>query len=108
MNREIFCSLKEAQVLVAHWHRDYNTIRPHSSLGYRPPAPQAVRPRENWLSRPVLQGTALAAGLTRLVVPLLRAGHLPACACSTRPRNIRVVSRGLLFTAGDTAVSRKP
>ena len=46
------------------WRREYNTIRPHSSLGYRPPAPQAVRPRESWLRRPVLQGPGLAAGLT--------------------------------------------
>ncbi len=40
--REIFYSLKEAQVLIEMWRRQYNTIRPHSSLGYRPPAPAAV------------------------------------------------------------------
>jgi putative transposase len=40
--REIFYSLKEAQVLIERWRREYNTIRPHSSLGYRPPAPEAV------------------------------------------------------------------
>jgi transposase InsO family protein len=45
LNREIFYSLKEAQVLVEQWRREYNTIRPHSSLGYRPPAPEAVMPR---------------------------------------------------------------
>jgi putative transposase len=39
--REIFYSLKEAQILIEMWRREYNTIRPHSSLGYRPPAPEA-------------------------------------------------------------------
>jgi transposase InsO family protein len=34
--------LKEAQVLIEQWRRHYNEIRPHSSLGYRPPAPQAI------------------------------------------------------------------
>ena len=39
---EIFYSLKEAQVLIEIWHKHYNTIRPHSSLDYKPPAPAAV------------------------------------------------------------------
>ena len=39
-NQEIFYSLKEAQVVVEQWRNEYNTIRPHSSPGYRPPAPQ--------------------------------------------------------------------
>ena len=42
LNGEIFYSLAEAKVLIEAWRRHYNTIRPHSSLGYRPPAPQAV------------------------------------------------------------------
>ena len=41
---EIFYSLKEAQVIIENWRREYNTIRPHSSLGYKPPAPLAVLP----------------------------------------------------------------
>jgi len=41
LNREIFDTLLEAQVLVERWRHEYNTIRPHSSLGYRPPAPEA-------------------------------------------------------------------
>jgi len=40
--REIFYSLKEAQVLIEMWRKHYNTVRPHSSLGYRPPAPVSV------------------------------------------------------------------
>jgi transposase InsO family protein len=39
LNGEIFYSLKEAQVVVGMWRKHYNTLRPHSALGYRPPAP---------------------------------------------------------------------
>ena len=41
-NGEIFYSLAEAQILIEAWRRHYNTVRPHSSLGYRPPTPEAV------------------------------------------------------------------
>jgi len=41
LNREIFYTLQEAQILIERWRKEYNYIRPHSSLGYRPPAPQA-------------------------------------------------------------------
>ena len=42
LNGEIFYSLEEAQVLTERWRVHYNTRRPHSSLGYRPPAPAAI------------------------------------------------------------------
>jgi transposase InsO family protein len=41
---EIFDTLLEAKVLIERWRVEYNTVRPHSSLGYRPPAPEAVQP----------------------------------------------------------------
>lgn len=41
LNGEIFYTLKEAKILIESWRREYNTIRPHSSLKYRPPAPEA-------------------------------------------------------------------
>ena len=44
LNGEIFYNMKEARVLIENWRRQYNTIRPHSSLDYRPPAPEAVQP----------------------------------------------------------------
>jgi putative transposase len=44
LNGEIFYSLKEAKVIIEQWRKHYNTIRPHSSLGYRPPAPQTSSP----------------------------------------------------------------
>jgi putative transposase len=43
-NGEIFYSLKEAQIVVEQWRKHYTTIRPHSSLGYRRPAPQTFNP----------------------------------------------------------------
>ena len=42
LNQEIFTTLKEARVLIEQWRREYNQIRPHSALGYRPPAPEAI------------------------------------------------------------------
>jgi putative transposase len=42
LNREVFTTLTEAKVLIEQWRREYNQIRPHSSLGYRPPAPEAI------------------------------------------------------------------
>ena len=42
LNGEIFYTLTEARVLIEMWRRHYNQVRPHSSLGYRPPAPEAA------------------------------------------------------------------
>jgi transposase InsO family protein len=42
LNGELFYTLKEAQILVEHWRREHNHLRPHSSLGGRPPAPEAI------------------------------------------------------------------
>jgi transposase InsO family protein len=44
LNGEIFDTLLEAQVLIERWRWEYNTLRPHSSLGYRPPAPETFQP----------------------------------------------------------------
>ena len=42
LNREIFYTLQEAKIIIERWRKEYNTIRPHSSLNYQPPAPEAV------------------------------------------------------------------
>ena len=42
LNGEIFTTLQEAKVLTEVWRREYNQVRPHSSLGYKPPAPETV------------------------------------------------------------------
>jgi putative transposase len=44
LNRERFYTLKEAQILIEAWRHEYNHIRPHSSLNYRPPAPRTIIP----------------------------------------------------------------
>ena len=44
LNGELFYTLWEAQVLIERWRKEYNTFRPHSSLNYKPPAPEAVQP----------------------------------------------------------------
>jgi transposase InsO family protein len=45
LNGEIFYTLQEAKVLIERWRQHYNTIRPHSALGYRPPAPVTILPK---------------------------------------------------------------
>jgi transposase InsO family protein len=58
LNGEIFYTLKEAKILIEQWRRHYNTVRPHSSIGYRPPAPETIKP---------LPITATAHGETALI-----------------------------------------
>ena len=43
-------------MLIEQWRREYNTIRPHSSLAYQPPAPEAIRPEPAFLNLPRLRG----------------------------------------------------
>jgi transposase InsO family protein len=71
LNREIFYTLREAQLIIEKWRQEYNTFRPHSSLGYRPPAPEVVLPPvhrtiESWLISKGLD-RHIAYGLTRQV-----------------------------------------
>ena len=42
LNGEIFYTLKEAKVMIKRWRQEYNMVRPHSSLNYRPPAPETI------------------------------------------------------------------
>jgi transposase InsO family protein len=44
LNGEIFYTLKEAQIIIEKWRKHYNTVRPHSALGYRPPALETIIP----------------------------------------------------------------
>jgi putative transposase len=43
LNGEIFYTLKEAKIMIERWRVHYNTKRPHTSLGYRPPAPETIQ-----------------------------------------------------------------
>ena len=44
LNGEMFYTLNEAKILIEQWQHHYNTVRPHSSLGCRPPAPETIKP----------------------------------------------------------------
>jgi putative transposase len=44
LNREVFDTILEAKVLTEEYRWEYNTVRPHSSLNYKPPAPEAILP----------------------------------------------------------------
>ncbi len=57
LNGAIFYSLKKAQIVIEKWRVVYNTLRPHSSLGYRPPAPAACSPlgSPNPISQPMAE-----------------------------------------------------
>ena len=46
LNREVFHTLLEVRVLTERYKRTYNRFRPHSSLGYRPPAPEILLPAD--------------------------------------------------------------
>ena len=63
LDGEIFYTLAEAKIIVESWRRHFNTVRPHGSLGYKPPAPEVFVPamtaRAAALSRPA-EPTALA------------------------------------------------
>jgi putative transposase len=59
LNGEIFCSLREAQIIIEQWRRHYNQERPHSSLGYKPPAPEV-----SVLSPPALPSPLVRAAPT--------------------------------------------
>ena len=64
LNMEIFDALGEAKVLVERWRRNYNQIRPHSALAYRPPAPEAQLPRSQALDPIPWSGLQMVLGLT--------------------------------------------
>jgi transposase InsO family protein len=59
LNGEVFDTVLEARVLCEQWRRHYNAVRPHSSLGYRPPAPEAMAP---WLGSAAPRLEAMTAG----------------------------------------------
>ena len=59
LNGEIFTTLKEAQIVIEGWRQHYNRVRPHSSLGYKPPAPEVVA----WPASPAVEGARPAVAL---------------------------------------------
>ena len=45
-NGEVFYTLRETQIVIARWRHHFNTVRPHSALRYRPPAPESMMPKD--------------------------------------------------------------
>jgi hypothetical protein len=103
---EQFSTLYEAQVLIEQWRRHYNGIRPHSSLGYRPPAPETILPPASALPyaapRPdqtlassgrtlIMPGTANVGQANARDLPLARVGRLAACARLQQLRNCKII-----------------
>jgi len=62
LNGEIFDTVTEARVIIEQWRNDYNQKRPHSSLGYRPPAPEALLPDQKNQLDLIRQNTQLQVG----------------------------------------------
>ena len=87
LNRERFDTLLEAQILIEGWRREYNQIRPHSALGYRPPRPgNAATPGTSPDARPgdrtnLTTGTTDRGQVKDVVMVILSARHRrEACA----------------------------
>jgi hypothetical protein len=84
LNGEIFYTLREAQIVIESWRRHYNTIRPHASIGYKPPAPEVFVPAF----------TAWGGGLTSdNTGPALRALHIATLtrrAIALTPKAVRL------------------
>ena len=66
LNVEIFTTLVEAKVLIESWRRHYNTVRPHSALGYRPPAPETILPPASHLPYATLRPDKMLAMSAKL------------------------------------------
>lgn len=73
LRQEIFYSLKEDRIVIGLWQKTYNRIRPHSSLGYRPPAPVSYPDLAFRLPR--VSGHAVAYQLARSEIPVRSAEH---------------------------------
>ena len=72
LNGEIFYSLREAQIIIESWRKHYNTKRPHSALGYRPPAPEAIVQMDQRPTMHQLSNWTTQVGLLISAVPPLR------------------------------------
>ncbi len=94
LNGEIFYPLREAEVIIESWRQHTNTVRPHASLGYRPPAPEVLIPalaaRPAAPHRPAPPGQAPSSATTTTALTFTRATQWGSVrsACSTRPAHL--------------------
>ena len=68
LNGEIFDTVIEARIIIERWRKQYNTIRPHSSLGYLPPAPETILLNELSCQPVQRNQLALNKGITNIQV----------------------------------------
>ena len=80
LNGEIFSTLREAQIIIESWRQHYNRVRPHSSLGYRPPTPEVVP----WPASPAVESTVVA-----VIAAALLAATEPSHLSLRRPSTCR-------------------
>jgi hypothetical protein len=111
LSGEIFCTLKEAPLMIERWRQQYNTIRPHSALGYRPPAPETILP-PSW-GQVTPQGQNYQTQ-TKKAVHVMGAGHPSYGVSSPLKRNPlsricfrRVSSRTIALDELDLFVERE-
>ena len=64
LNGELFYSLREARIVIESWRRHYNGVRPHASLGYKPPAPDV------WIPKPTAWPSPLVGAAPTAPLPL--------------------------------------
>ena len=104
LNGEIFYTLKEAKILTKRWRHHYITIRPHSSVGYRPPDPETILPRPVGLSFTALR-SAQQGGHNRQTLTL-KADHIIGASHTAKaklefPRGCRVLENVVLNRGGN-------
>ena len=89
MKGEIFYSLKEAQVVIGAWRDHYNRLRPHSALGYRPPAPVTRAFANHLPTSPTMQWSHKTR--SKFPVRSVRVQRTPRAPCqaSFRPTKIK-------------------
>src|SRR5215204_5335187 len=68
LDGEVFYSLAEAKVVIENWRRHYNIGRPHSALGYKPPAPEVIL----WPASPATRAVAQNRSCTSTILALRR------------------------------------
>ena len=68
LNREVFTTLIEAKILIEEWRKEYNQVRPHSALNYRPPAPETITVDSNLTSGTTNGGRSVFSFFTPTMV----------------------------------------
>ena len=107
LDREIFTSLREAQILIEAWRRHYNTARPHSALGYRPPAPETIVPPSRASGSATLRRLPGVGRGTRSALTLRVDQSIGAGQFSAQPANRAAPSNGGVSTRAMNEVRTK-